>query len=75
MKKTGNLKELREKEDSEIAFDVSTLRRELFDMRFKSSAEALANPSRIRAIRREIARLQTILRERELAIRGASPRK
>jgi large subunit ribosomal protein L29 len=74
MKKTGNLKELREKEDSELRFDVGTLERELFDLRFKSSSEGLAQPSRIRAIRREVARIRTLLRERELAIRGAKAR-
>jgi large subunit ribosomal protein L29 len=74
MKKTGNLKELREKEDSELRFDIGTLERELFDLRFKSSSEGLAQPSRIRAIRREVARIRTLLRERELAIRGAKSR-
>jgi len=73
--KKSVLKELREKEDSEVQFDLANLRRELFDLRFKSSAEALANPSRIRALRRQIARLETLLRERTLAIRGSSPRK
>ena len=74
MKKTGNLKELREKQDSELRFDTSTLGRELFDLRFKSSSEGLANPSRIRTIRREIARIRTLLRERELGVRGAKTR-
>jgi large subunit ribosomal protein L29 len=74
MKKTGNLKELREKEDSELRFDIGTLGRELFDLRFKSSSEGLANPSRIRAIRREVARIRTLLRERELGVRGAKAR-
>ncbi len=74
MKSTGNLKELREKEDSELRFDVEKLSRELFDLRFKSSSEGLANPSRIRAIRREVARIRTLLRERELGVRGAKAR-
>ncbi len=74
MKKVGNLKELREKEDTELRFDIATLERELFDLRFKSSSEGLAQPSRIRAIRREVARIRTLLRERELAIRGAKSR-
>ena len=74
MKKVGNLKELREKEDSELRFDITTLERELFDLRFKSSSEQLANPSRIRTIRREVARIRTLLRERKTGIRGAASR-
>jgi len=67
-------KELREKLDSELEFDVKELRQELFDLRFKASAEGLANPSRISQIRREIARIHTILTERGRGIRGAAPR-
>lgn len=74
MKRKSHLKELRDKLDSELAFDLGELRRELFDLRFKSSSEGLANPSRIGAIRREIARIQTLLQERRTGIRGAAPR-
>ena len=69
MKKAPHLKELREKQDTELRFDISQKARELFDLRFKSSSEGLANPSRIAALRRDIARMKTLLREREL--RGA----
>ena len=72
--RTGNLKELRDKQDSELRFDITTLERELFDLRFKASAEGLSNPSRIRAIRREVARIRTLLREREMGIRGSKAR-
>lgn len=75
MKSTSNLKEMREKEDSELLYDSQQLQQELFDLRFKSSAEGLSNPSRIREIRRQVARIKTLLVEREKSIRGASPRK
>lgn len=68
------VKELREKLDSELEFDIGELRQELFDLRFKSSAEGLSNPSRIGTIRRDIARMKTILLERREGIRGATPR-
>ena len=68
------LKELREKLDSELEFDCLELQKELFDLRFKSSAEGIANPSRISEIRREIARIKTLLRERQLGVRGAQSR-
>lgn len=66
--------ELREKQDSELSFDCEQLQKELFDLRFKSSAEGLSNPNRIREIRRDVARIKTILRERALGVRGAEPR-
>ncbi len=68
------VKELREKQDSELEFDRKELGQELFDLRFKSSAEGLANPNRIREIRRSVALINTILNERANGIRGASPK-
>ena len=68
------LQELREKLDTELEFERGEREKELFELRFKSSAEGLANPSRIGQLRREIARINTILRERELNVRGAQPR-
>ena len=67
------LKELRQKEDKELSFEKDQLARELFDLRFKSSSEGIAKPSRIREIRRDIARIHTILRERQLGVRGQQP--
>jgi large subunit ribosomal protein L29 len=66
--------ELREKTDSELAYDSGQLAKELFELRFKSSSEGLANPSRIRQIRRDVARIKTILTERRRGIRGAHAR-
>ena len=77
MKTRDRRKELREKEDAELHFDVKTLQKELFELRFKSSAEALSNPSRISAIRRDVARIRTLIRQRELgtAARATTTRK
>jgi large subunit ribosomal protein L29 len=74
LKLSARKKELKEKQDSELRFDVTQMSRELFDLRFKSSSEGLADPSRIRTLRHEIARLKTMLRERELGTRGAAPK-
>jgi large subunit ribosomal protein L29 len=68
------MKELREKQDSELRFDVVQKQKELFELRFKSSSEGLANPSRISALRREIARLKTMLHDRELRASATAPR-
>lgn len=74
MKLKARLKELREKQDSELQFDIRKAERELFDLRFKASSEALADPSRIARLRHDIARMRTLLRERQLGLRGAAPR-
>lgn len=67
-------KDLRGKEDKELLFDQENLRKELFDMRFKAAAEGNANPCRIGEVRRQIARIETVLRERSLGLRGQKPR-
>jgi large subunit ribosomal protein L29 len=59
--------EIREFENSEITARLGELREELFKLRFRSATQQLENPRLIRHIRRDIARLETILRERELA--------
>ncbi|TAH34933.1 MAG: 50S ribosomal protein L29 [Planctomycetota bacterium] len=61
-----NAKEIRGKDDEEIRFDLGQLRKELFDMKFRSVVEANADPAKIRRHRRDIARMRTVLREREL---------
>ena len=67
-------KELRSKEDKELRYDLKNLGKELFDLKFQSASENLSNPARIRQIRREVARILTILNEREKGIRGDAPR-
>ncbi len=59
--------EIRELGDTDIAQQIAELGEELFDLRMKSAYEELENPARIRQLRRDLARLKTIQRERELA--------
>ena len=66
--------EIRSKTDSELEFDLEKMKKELFDMRFKAATEASANPARIRQVRRSIARVNTVVRERTKKIRGQEPR-
>ena len=66
--------EVRGKEDTEILFDLQNAEKELFDMRFRSITEGNADPAKIRRLRRDIARMTTILRERELGVRGQESR-
>jgi large subunit ribosomal protein L29 len=66
--------EIRGKTDDEIVFDLTAQKRTLFDLRFKAATETSASPARIRELRRAIARMHTILHERQSKIRGQEPR-
>lgn len=59
--------ELREMSDEQLTFTLNEAQQDLFRLRFQSATERLDAPSNLRKIRRSIARIHTILRERELA--------
>lgn len=59
--------DIRELTEEEIQERISELKEEQFRLRFRSSTMELENPKLINQIRRDIARMKTILRERELA--------
>ncbi len=69
-----NIEEVRSKSDTELRFDLDSTKKELFDLRFRAATETSANPARIRILRRSVARIQTVLHERENEIRGQEPR-
>jgi large subunit ribosomal protein L29 len=58
--------ELREMSVEDLKSKLEELTTEGFNLRFRSATESIENPMRFRAIRRDIARLQTILREKEV---------
>lgn len=62
-----NAIEVRELTDDEIRDRISETREELFRLRFRSATQQLENPMLIRSLRRDLARMNTILRERELS--------
>ena len=62
---------MREMTVDEIRARVVELRAELFNLRFRNSMKQLDNPLKIREGRREMARLLTVLNQRERAARGA----
>jgi large subunit ribosomal protein L29 len=66
--------EIREFDDTEITTRLKELREEQFKLRFQSSMMQLENPGTLNRVRKDIARLQTILRERELAAKSAENR-
>jgi large subunit ribosomal protein L29 len=57
--------EIRELSVDELKTKIEELTTERFNLRFRSATESIENPMRFRFIRRDIARLQTILREKE----------
>jgi large subunit ribosomal protein L29 len=57
-------KEIRELTPDDIVARIAALEEEQFRLKFRSASEPLEEPLRLRAIRRDIARLKTILRER-----------
>ncbi len=59
---------MREMSADEVRTRIAELREELFNLRFRNSMKQLDNPLKIREGRREVARLMTVLREKE---RGA----
>lgn len=68
------IEETRSKTDSELEFDLESMKKELFDLRFRAAAETTASSSRIRELRRGVARINTILHERKTGVRGQQPR-
>lgn len=63
----ANTADLRSLSDQELISRLDDNRQELFTLRFRHATGQLENTSRLGALRREIARMTTLLREREIA--------
>lgn len=61
-------KELRDKSVNELNQSVVDLKTELFNLRFQLATSELDNPMRINKVKKDIARVKTVLKERELNI-------
>ena len=59
-------RDLREMADEELLERLNELYQEQFNLRFQSVSQQLSNTSRVKEVRRDIARVKTVLREREL---------
>lgn len=64
---TSKARELREMNDEQLAVEIEQTQQELFRLRFQASTEKLDAPSNLKKLRRRIARLKTIQRERQLS--------
>ena len=65
---TTTAAELRELTDEELVLRVRESKEELFNLRFQMATGQLDNNRRLRTVRHDIARIYTILRERELGL-------
>ena len=64
--------ELDKVEDALLIEELKKAKEELFNLRFQSATGQLESHGRLRAVKRDIARIYTIIRERELGIRAAA---
>ena len=62
---------LRDKGGEELLEELRRAKEELFNLRFQSATGQLDNHTRLRAVRRDIARIYTVMREQELGITAA----
>ena len=60
-----NIKEIRDMSSQDLVKTVDDLKKELFDLRFEKATGQIDNPMRLREIRKTIARIKTVLTERE----------
>ncbi len=58
--------ELRELQDAELNTKLGETRQELFNLRFRNATGQLDNTSRLRELRKDVARIETLIRQREL---------
>ncbi len=63
-------KDIRNLNDSELNTKLANLKEELFNLRFQHATGQLDNPLKIKEVKRDYARVKTVLRERELEARA-----
>ena len=60
------LKKMRDMTGAELNTELSKMKKELFNLRFQHVTGQLENPVKMREVKRDIARVKTIIREKEL---------
>ena len=64
MKSDKYLEDLRAKSGTELAGDLTAAKKELFNLRFQNATNQLDNTARIKEVRKNIARIQTVITEK-----------
>ena len=62
-----NATELRDKTPDQLRDELTTLKKEAFNLRFQAATGQLENPARLRSVKRDVARVKTILSEKAAA--------
>lgn len=62
-----NAQELRDKTPDQLRDELVTLKKEAFNLRFQQATGQLENPARLRSVKRDVARVHTILNEKAQA--------
>ena len=60
-----NIREIRDKSNDELLKVIDESKEELFDLRFQKATGQIENPMRMRELRKTIARIKTVLKERD----------
>jgi len=66
-----NAKKIHEMNNQELEAKLGDLKKELFNLRMSHSTKALANPMALNTCKKDIARVKTVIRERQLGISQA----
>ncbi len=67
--KANELKALKEKTRDELNEELAALKAELFKLRFQHATSQLENPMKLKAVKKNIAQVKTVIREMELGIK------
>ena len=67
MKTNKYVEDLKKKSDAELAQELTDAKKELFNLRFQNATNQLDNTSRIKEVRKTIARIQTVITEKAKA--------
>jgi large subunit ribosomal protein L29 len=66
--RANELQELKQSSSQELSAKLTDLKAELFNLRFQLATGQLENPMRIRLVKKSIAQVKTVLREKELQV-------
>jgi large subunit ribosomal protein L29 len=70
MRSKKYLENLRDKTADELSVELVTAKKELFNLRFQNATNQLDNTARIREVRKNIARIQTVITQRKMVAQG-----
>jgi large subunit ribosomal protein L29 len=66
------IKEIREHSDDQLVIELREIERRLFDMRTQAATEKIEATSELKKLRRDVARIKTVIRERQLKAQQAA---